>query len=325
MYPFDAAAPSGLHVLVRQLVEALLAQGQPVRLVLAKPDGLGGMLDGVGRESYPGLKTQLDVSWLPSESFAPEARHQLSFAFERLAEDTARWLCFGVEASAFVGNVVARQAGTPCATVVVARDVLGRLMLHPDEIGATLTRSRHVFCANPGIIDLLRAFFVPEIAALVDQRRLAIVRPTCTASAAVQIDVADHVCTTGVLGLFEDLGELTERVAAEMRATQARRWLHVGTMHPRIAGRLAAALGVRGLAAHFDATGRCGAVDHERYVRSSLVLLKPRGELDTGLSLTEAGRWGLRVSLPAGAADSTDAHGLDELDAVGFATRLLAP
>ena len=309
VHPFDPGEPTGLHVVARQLVAALTARGGRVRVVLPKPDALGGLPDGVAIERHDSLGGEVDICWLPADTFDPGARHRLYFALERMAEDTARWACFGIGASAFVGSLVARRSGTPCATFVASRDVLGRSMMHPEEIAATLARSRRVFCGNGGVIDLLAASYEPEMRALVGEERLAVMRPECEAtSAGAVIAKADHICTTGALGLYEDVAELTSRAVDEMRANAAKRWVHVGTIHPRVAGNLASALASRGLTGAFEATGRIAPSEYETLLRSSLCLLKPRGEVDTGLSIAEAHRWGVRVSLPAHFPFSADGN-----------------
>jgi hypothetical protein len=192
------------------------------------------------------------------------------------------------------------------------------MMMHPDEVAGALARSTRVFCSNPALVDVMAAFHPSEVAALLREARLEIARPTSAVSTDAHVAMADHVCTTGALGLFEDLAELSARVVAEMRATGATRWLHVGTVHPRTVAPLASALAMRGLTSAFDAIGRCDALEYERSVRSSLVLLKPRGEVDTAISVVEARRWGVRVSLPVDFPFSTDG----DARLTGAATRL---
>jgi len=298
--------------------------GERVRLVLAKSAPSDEWLDAAAHESYAGLRSHLEVLWLPADDFAPPARQRLGFALERVADATDRWLCFDIGGAAVVGSLVAAASRRPCATFVTAADVLGRLLLFPDECAAALSRSQLVACANPALLQPLAIFFPDRLSALLDAGRLSIVRPVARLAAQVRLDPADYVCTTGTLGELDDLSELAERVVAELCATGARRWRHIGLVDSRTVGRLASILALRGLSDAFEATGVCSAGVYAAHVRAARALLKPRGEVDTSLSVAEAERWGVPVRLPSESGAPPQRFDADWLAAGGLAHRLLA-
>jgi hypothetical protein len=295
-----------------------------VRLVLAKPGAGEAWLDAPAYETYGGLRGQLEVCWLPADDFTPPARQRLCFALERWAEDSARWLCVDIGGAGVVGSLVAASSRQPCAIVVTAADVFGRLLLYPDEVAAALARSQLLACANPTLLQPLEVFCPDQLGALAAARCVYVVRPTAGALAAPDRVAGDYVCTTGKLGMLDDLSELLDRIVAALRDSGATRWRHVGVVEPPALGRLLSLAALRGLADVFEATGVCSSQDYAAAVCGARLLLKPRGEVDTGLSVAEAQASGVRVSLPHDATPARATADGASLDCAAFARRLLA-
>src|SRR5262249_16135284 len=105
-------------------------------------------------------------------------------------------------------------------------------------------------------------------------------------------------CTTGNINPLVDVAELLDRAVALMRDGVADRWLHAGTVDPNTLLHLSNRLVLLGMANNFALTGVMARSRYRCLIQGARMLVKPAGEVNTGIGAAEANAWQIPLSIP---------------------------
>ena len=301
----DLHVPSGIPQMVEQIIGGLLSRGVSVTTVLPKPSA-GLSLYKPAREYYESQNGRLAVEWLPVSDFSHGTRESLLHYLESLIaeQNVDRILAVGVRKAGFVSGIAARLRGKLFSAILTYRDAFEDHLNAPHELDFVTETAKLLIAPNSFIFQHLecfykfgdRAFCLEMLPRIVDSESLHLeedLRYRETVSAG-----HTYLCTTGDINPRVDVAELLDRVVGLLQEGVADRWVHVGTMDPNTLMHLSSRLVLLGILKNFALTG---FVDRSRYrclVQGARVVVKPGGEVDTGVGAIEANGWEIPLSVP---------------------------
>ncbi|MDX1382284.1 MAG: hypothetical protein R3190_01510 [Thermoanaerobaculia bacterium] len=291
--PFEPA-PSGLPLWVAQWAEALDRRGHRVTWLAAAEEA--GFLRTLGAGHPTAAAVRPTVLW-PREIFEPSARERLLFALEGFVrkEGVDALAALDVARAGYVAAIAAGLQKRPFAALVRHADAYGHLLRAPTEVELVCRRADLVAAPNPALLDQLELFH--DIAG----RSFCVpVRVGDDGARDAGPDRGSYLATTGVLDGSVDVWHLIDTMRDLMPRAAARSWCHVGAIAADVRADVDDRLASLGLAGSFEATGLLGYRDYERTLRAAKGLVKAHGQVDTGLSVLEANRWGLPTHVPSG-------------------------
>jgi hypothetical protein len=301
----DLHVPSGIPQMVEQIIGGLLSRGVSVTTVLPKPSA-GLSLYKPAREYYESQNGRLAVEWLPIADFSNGRRESLLHNLEGLIakEDLNRILAVGVRKAGFVSAIAARLRGKLFSAILTYRDAFESHLNAPHELDLVTETARLLIAPNPFVLEHLgcfynfgdRAYWLEMLPTIANSECFHLeedlsYRETISAS-------QPYLCTTGDINPRVDVAELLDRVVGLMHEGVAEQWVHVGTTDPNTLMHLSSRLVLLGLLKKFALTG---VVDRSRYrclVQGARVVVKPAGEVDTGVGAIEANGWEIPLSVP---------------------------
>jgi hypothetical protein len=301
----DLHVPSGIPQMINHIIGGLLSRGVSVTAVLPKnPDGLG--LYKPATEYYDSKNGRLAVEWLPAADFGHNGRENLLHYLETLIvrEDVEHILAVGVRKAGFISSIAARLRGKHFSAILTYRDAFECHLNTPHELDLVTEAAKFLIAPNPFVLQHLECFY-----SLGDRACWLETLPHDLDSEFIDLEEdlryretvsqgQTYLCTTGHISALVDVGELLDRVTRLMHESGADRWIHVGTMDPNTLVHLSNRLALLGMTNHFSLTD---ILDRSRYrclVQGARVVVKPAGEVDTGVGAIEANGWEVPLSVP---------------------------
>jgi len=304
----DWRIPSGIPEVVQQIIGGFLSRAVSVTMILPKP-AAGLHLYKPAREYYDSRNGRLDVEWLPDSEFSHGRRESLLYYLESLIvrENLDRILVVGVRRAGFVSAIAARLRGNPFSAILTYRDAFESHLNTPQELELVTETAKLLIAPNPSVLQHLdcfyafaeRAFWLEMLPVSVDAEDSEYspvkedIRYRETVSAG-----RPYVCTTGDINPLVDVAELLDRVIGLMHEGVADRWIHVGTIEANTLLHLSSRLVLLGMLKDFALTGVVDRSCYRCLVQGARAVIKPRGEVDTGLGALEANRWEVPLSVP---------------------------
>jgi hypothetical protein len=297
--------PSGIPQMVNQIIGGLLSRGVSVTAVLSKQmDGLGLYKPAI--EHYDSKGGRLAVEWLPATDFSHNGRESLLHYLETLIvrEDVKHILAVGVRKAGFVSGIAARLRGKLFSAILTYRDAFECHLNAPYELDLVTEAAKFLIAPNPFVLQHLecfyslgdRAFWLEMLPNLLDSKRINLeedLRYRETVSLG-----RTYLCTTGNISPLVDVAELLDRVIGLMHENVADRWIHVGTVDSNTLMHLSSRLSLLGMTDKFALTGILDRSCYRCVIQGARVIVKPAGEVDTGVGALEANGWQIPLSVP---------------------------
>lgn len=291
--------------MVNQIIGGLLSRGVSVTAVLSKHlDGLG--LYKPATEYYDSKNGRLAVEWLPAADFSHNGRESLLHYLETLIvrEDVKHILAVGVHKAGFVSGIAAQLRGKLFSAILTYRDAFECHLDAPYELDLVTEAAKFLIAPNPFVLQHLECFYSLEGRALWLEMLPNLLDSEC-------IDLEEdlryrenvsrgqtYLCTTGNISPLVDVAELLDRVIGLMHEGVADRWIHVGTMDSNTLVHLSSRLTLLGMTNNFALTGVIDRSCYRCLVQGARVVVKPAGEVDTGVGAIEANGWEIPLSVP---------------------------
>lgn len=302
----DLHVPSGIPQMLEQLIGGLLSRGVSVTMVLPKPSA-GVSLYKIATEYYNSSNARLVVEWLPAEEFSHGRRESLLHYVESLIanQNVDRILAVGVRKAGFVSGIAAQLRKKVFSVILTYRDAFEGHLNVPQEVEFVTETAKLVIAPNPSVLQHLecfysfgnRALWLEMMPAVVDSESLQLAedlryRENISAG-------QTYLCTTGDINPRVDVAELLDRVVALMQKGIAGFWVHVGTVFPNTLIHLSSRLVLLGMLKNFALSGVVERSCYRCLVQGARVVVKPRGEVDTGIGAIEANTWEIPLSVPS--------------------------
>jgi hypothetical protein len=215
-----------------------------------------------------------------------------------------RVLAVGVRKAGFVSGIVARLRQKPFSAILTYRDAFERHLSAPQELDLVTETAKLLIAPNPFILQHLECFYslgdrafwletLPIVADAESSDPEDDLKYRSTISGG-----QTYLCTTGHINPLVDVAELLDRVVGFLREGVADRWIHAGTVEPNTLMHLSSRLVLLGMSDRFELTG---ILDRSRYrclLQGARVVVKPGGQVDTGLGAIEANGWQIPLSIP---------------------------
>ena len=289
--------------MIQQIIGGLLSRGIAVTTVLPKRSwGLD--LYKPAREHYDSPNGILTVEWLPESDFNFANRDRLLHQLETLIvkEDVDRILAVGVRKAGFISAIAARLRQRSFAIVLTYGDAFESHLNVPQELDVVSESAKLLIAPNSFILQHVESFYAIEDRAF----RLetpAPIRDSDCFDAEENMRYRDAVsggrtyfCTTGNINPLVDVAELLDRAVGLMRDDVASRWIHVGTVEPNTLLHLSNRLVLLGMADKFALTDVLPRSRYKCIVQGARVIVKPAGEVNTGIGAVEANAWQVPLS-----------------------------
>ena len=302
----DWYVPSGMPQIIQQIIGGLLSRGIAVTTVLPKRS-VGLDLYKPAKEYYDSPNGLLTVEWLPEFDFNFANRDRLLHHLETLIvkECVDRILAVGVRKAGFISSIAARLREKLFGIVLTYSDAFESHLNVPQELDVVTEAAKLLIAPNPLILEHLGCFYPLADRAFWLQTPPTILDSECF-DAEEDLRYRDataggqtYLCTTGNINPLVDVAELLDRAVGLMRDGVADRWIHVGTVDPNTLMHLSNRLVLLGMSDHFALTGVVARSRYKCLIQGARVIVKPAGEVNTGIGAVEANAWQIPLSTPA--------------------------
>ena len=291
--------------MIERIVGGLLSRGVSVITLLPKPSA-GLSLYKPAREYYDSQSGRLAVEWLPATDFSHNGRETLLHYLETLIvrEDVKHILAIGVRKAGFVSSIAARLRGKLFSAILTYSDAFECHLNAPYELDLVTEAATFLIAPNPFVLQHLECFY-----SLGDRAFWLETLPNFLDSECIDLEEdlryretvsrgQTYLCTTGNISPLVDVAELLDRVAGLMHESVADRWIHVGTMDPNTLMHLSSRLALLGMTNLFALTDILDRSCYRCVIQGARVIVKPAGEVDTGVGALEAKGWQVPLSVP---------------------------
>lgn len=300
----DSHHLGGHNHVIFQLVNTL-SKSLNVTLVIPKSEMLKGFY-ATAIEEYKTANHKLTVESWPVSDFSIANRQVLLHKLEQklVSGEYSRLVSFGCYETGVSSAIACRLTDTKLACYLTYSDAFEHHLSNPSEFELVCNSADILLSSNPNVFRHLSAYHnvpksmycvenVSELFILEDDFVLDEYR-----SYVDKVSNGERfVITTGRIGRLNYVGEMCDYISALMVNGKIKHWVHAGKFDQKNILEITKAICISGLEEKMTVTGSVNRSRLRALMVRAEILVKPGGEIETGISVIEAKKAGIPVSV----------------------------